>query len=159
LDARSSLRLDPRDEVAYQKDQVVRHSTLGLGKVLGVDGNRVTVFFKDEKKNPSRPSRSVDSVENRPTEKQSSTRTLGEPDSKITRRWRRCALRKYSSESRPPKKPERARLAKEQAVRDAKRPAPFDTGSGWTCPAGYVLRGGKCYGDDEPSTKFEVSPY
>jgi hypothetical protein len=38
----------------HQKDQLVRHSTLGLGKVLTVDGNRVTVFFKDQKENPSR---------------------------------------------------------------------------------------------------------
>jgi hypothetical protein len=38
----------------YQKDQLVRHATLGLGKVLAVDGNRVTVFFKDLKENPSR---------------------------------------------------------------------------------------------------------
>jgi hypothetical protein len=38
----------------HQKDQLVRHPTLGLGKVLTVDGNRVTVFFKDQKENPSR---------------------------------------------------------------------------------------------------------
>jgi len=40
--------------VQHQKDQLVRHPTLGLGKVLTVDGNRVTVFFKDQKENPSR---------------------------------------------------------------------------------------------------------
>jgi len=38
----------------HKKDQLVRHPTLGLGKVLTVDGNRVTVFFKDQKENPSR---------------------------------------------------------------------------------------------------------
>jgi hypothetical protein len=38
----------------HQKDQLVDHPTLGLGKVLTVDGNRVTVFFKDQKENPSR---------------------------------------------------------------------------------------------------------
>jgi hypothetical protein len=38
----------------YQKGQLVRHPTLGIGKVLVVDGNRVTVFFKDQKENPSR---------------------------------------------------------------------------------------------------------
>jgi hypothetical protein len=42
------------DVLRYQKDQLVRHPTLGLGKVFAVDGNRVTVFFKDQKENPSR---------------------------------------------------------------------------------------------------------
>jgi hypothetical protein len=40
--------------VHYEKDQLVRHATLGLGKVLAVDGNRVTVFFKDLQENPCR---------------------------------------------------------------------------------------------------------
>jgi len=38
----------------YHEGQLVRHPTLGIGKVLLVDGNRVTVFFKDQKENPSR---------------------------------------------------------------------------------------------------------
>jgi hypothetical protein len=38
----------------YEKDQLVRHATLGLGKVLAVDGNHVTVFFEDQKENPAR---------------------------------------------------------------------------------------------------------
>lgn len=38
----------------HRRDQLVYHPTLGLGKVLTVDGNRITVFFKDQKENPSR---------------------------------------------------------------------------------------------------------
>lgn len=36
----------------YRKDQLVRHPKLGLGKVLKVAGDKVTVFFKDEATNP-----------------------------------------------------------------------------------------------------------
>ena len=38
----------------HQKDQLVHHPTLGLAKVLTVDGNRITVFFKDQQENPTR---------------------------------------------------------------------------------------------------------
>jgi hypothetical protein len=36
----------------YAKGQVVRHPKWGLGKILKVAGDKVTVFFKDEDQNP-----------------------------------------------------------------------------------------------------------
>jgi len=36
----------------YEKGHLVRNAKLGLGKVIGVSGSRVTVFFKDQKDNP-----------------------------------------------------------------------------------------------------------
>jgi hypothetical protein len=56
VDARSPLQVEPSEEgvLQHQKDQLVHHATLGIGKVLAVDGNRVTVFFKDQNENPSR---------------------------------------------------------------------------------------------------------
>jgi len=56
MDARSAVQIE-RSEAGvlhYEKDQLVRHATFGLGKVLAADGNRVTVFFKDQTENPSR---------------------------------------------------------------------------------------------------------
>ncbi len=38
----------------YAKGQLVRHATLGLGKILAIDGTRITVFFKDQKDDPTR---------------------------------------------------------------------------------------------------------
>jgi len=38
--------------LSYAKDQLVDHPTWGIGRVLKVDGPRVTVFFKDATENP-----------------------------------------------------------------------------------------------------------
>ena len=53
---------------------------------------------------------------------------------------------------------EAERLAAERALaeREARRPRPYEIIPGsWTCPAGYVIHQGKCYGENE-LPKFEM---
>jgi hypothetical protein len=42
------------EKMNYKIGQLVCHRTLGLGKVLKVNGDKITVFFKDVTENPQR---------------------------------------------------------------------------------------------------------
>jgi hypothetical protein len=49
----------------------------------------------------------------------------------------------------------------ERSERPPARPRPFEAGVGnWTCPRGYVIRGGRCLSDEEISrlSKIEIGP-
>jgi hypothetical protein len=74
------------------------------------------------------------------------------------RRERFEAERRRDAGQAEQQRQEAERLAAERALaeREARRPRPYEIIPGsWTCPAGYVIRQGKCYGENE-LPKFEM---